>query len=696
VFLNGQKVLRARVFSWKEFLEVMRSARNKDWLSILKMAMEMFNGDAKGFACLPDSKEQREEELQEYMRELIFKTISLEIEKNLKNVHIELAPESLLESCQIVMKVSIEFCLNIGATDILFQKIFPMFTRYGPKISQTFIKNLQPFIMSGLFRKVAIPEEIFLEFIRQYDDGSQHPKNLEKIIMQLEIDKYSEKTKVALLPICKRNCLIQALQVIEGRRNAAIQTTYDVYQRLCKQTEGLAQEYDVNDVLQIRDLDLETKFLVEKSPVYIGYKLMLLMKLFLEGRKFPYGNLAAVDWQTYTRQIAALCTAHNFVSALLRLDAACLFKVLLPLFSSMSYVHLRNQIIEGQHEYTPESVLAAIKEVVHTLTKSSGVRADLNKSYDRFCLEVVIGHADFVKEQALRQQKIDHVKFDSGRVYEATLGVLEDIAAMLETDEEELYFKVYEDVTKLINQVYRVKFTAFEDTQLTALQDALERLQLKDRFFDLQVTLFERLEQYVDCFNLLMRDRHSDVFSWLGEKLGLLTKSERGAAPNRTDMSRAAALKVAIGESIKELIERDVDEAMKLIEQWFDSDAYCEELIMHELSEYPDQRFKFLKNYIDNNESVIELACKGAEMTSERKEEADKYHVYLTIYLQLLCTVLSETTQSLRVEDDGAGTQVTWRTLEEFVHRPYLRIDRCLDICQRAHADRGTAILLAR
>lgn len=75
-----------------------------------------------------------------------------------------------------------------------------------------------------------------------------------------------------------------------------------------------------------------------------------------------------------------------------------------------------------------------------------------------------------------------------------------------------------------------------------------------------------------------MHDRHSDVFSWLREKLTLLESSER----------RVAALKKAIGESIKELIERDVDEAMKLIEQWFDTDAYCESLIMHELSEHPE------------------------------------------------------------------------------------------------------------
>lgn len=99
MFLNGQKVLRARVFSWKEFLNIMRQNRNSDWLSILKVAMEIFNGDAKGFAFLPDSKEQREEELVEYMREMILKIITQEVDKNLKNVNIEYAPQSILDSC---------------------------------------------------------------------------------------------------------------------------------------------------------------------------------------------------------------------------------------------------------------------------------------------------------------------------------------------------------------------------------------------------------------------------------------------------------------------------------------------------------------------------------------------------------------------------------------------------------------------
>lgn len=251
-----------------------------------------------------------------------------------------------------------------------------------------------------------------------------------------------------------------------------------MYTRLVKQSEGLKQEHDVNDVLQLKVLDEDTKFALEKSPIYIGYKLMLQMRLFLEGRKFPYGNLPPHDWQTYTRQIAALSTSNNFVSALLNLDSSCFFKVILPLFSGMAYVHLKNQIIEGEHEYTPEKVLESINNVVANLTKASGGRTDLNKSYDRFCLEIVIGHNSFIKEQQARKLKVDHIRFDSGRIYEATLGAMNDIAIMIEDDPEELYSKVYDETTKLINSVYRVKFIQFPSDSLHHLLKTLDRLKL--------------------------------------------------------------------------------------------------------------------------------------------------------------------------------------------------------------------------
>ena len=49
----------------------------------------------------------------------------------------------------------------------------------------------------------------------------------------------------------------------------------------------------MRDLYALRLLEASKKFQVEKSHIYVGYKLLLLMKLFLEGRAFPYGSLSA-------------------------------------------------------------------------------------------------------------------------------------------------------------------------------------------------------------------------------------------------------------------------------------------------------------------------------------------------------------------------------------------------------------------
>lgn len=42
------------MFSWKEYINFHRFEKNSDLLSVLKIASEIFNGDLKGFAYLPD------------------------------------------------------------------------------------------------------------------------------------------------------------------------------------------------------------------------------------------------------------------------------------------------------------------------------------------------------------------------------------------------------------------------------------------------------------------------------------------------------------------------------------------------------------------------------------------------------------------------------------------------------------------
>jgi hypothetical protein len=47
----------------------------KDWLSLLKVATEIFNGYLKGYGRVPDEKELRESQLRGYMQDLLWSSI---------------------------------------------------------------------------------------------------------------------------------------------------------------------------------------------------------------------------------------------------------------------------------------------------------------------------------------------------------------------------------------------------------------------------------------------------------------------------------------------------------------------------------------------------------------------------------------------------------------------------------------------
>jgi hypothetical protein len=47
---------------------------------------------------------------------------------------------------------------------------------------------------------------------------------------------------------------------------------------------------------------------IEHSQTYIGYKLMWVMKMFLEGKKFPQGTLSSFKWRIYVYDIVRFAT----------------------------------------------------------------------------------------------------------------------------------------------------------------------------------------------------------------------------------------------------------------------------------------------------------------------------------------------------------------------------------------------------
>ena len=139
LFLGIKSLQKGKVFSWKEYLEHMIQ-ENNNWLSILKLALEIYNGDLKGYALVADEKEVREQNLKNYMEDLVKSTIETVILKFKKRESTKTEKENFstnsgsgsskegdFQTDSIAIKVAIEFCLNIGSINYLFTEMLLLF-----------------------------------------------------------------------------------------------------------------------------------------------------------------------------------------------------------------------------------------------------------------------------------------------------------------------------------------------------------------------------------------------------------------------------------------------------------------------------------------------------------------------------------------------------------------------------------------
>ena len=74
-FMCGKSLVRGKLFTWKEYLDHIKFKENYDWLTVLKVALEIYNGESKGFAKVPDEKEIREGILKGFMKDMINESV---------------------------------------------------------------------------------------------------------------------------------------------------------------------------------------------------------------------------------------------------------------------------------------------------------------------------------------------------------------------------------------------------------------------------------------------------------------------------------------------------------------------------------------------------------------------------------------------------------------------------------------------
>lgn len=106
---------------WDDYLDLIRKSNPDDWLKVLRAALDIYNGKMTGLAGLPDQVEERQSMLREKMKNLLRENIDACIRE---------FQEGYAVSSK-TLRVAIEFCTRVGATDHLFNELFQMFADAG-------------------------------------------------------------------------------------------------------------------------------------------------------------------------------------------------------------------------------------------------------------------------------------------------------------------------------------------------------------------------------------------------------------------------------------------------------------------------------------------------------------------------------------------------------------------------------------
>jgi hypothetical protein len=87
-----------------------------------------------------------------------------------------------------------------------------------------------------------------------------------------------------------------------------------------------------SDMRRLSLVDNHTKSRIEKSKTYIGYKLLWTIKLSLDGKTFPFGNLNEAKWRVHVYDISNFIYTRDFLIPLMEFDPECLFSIILGIF----------------------------------------------------------------------------------------------------------------------------------------------------------------------------------------------------------------------------------------------------------------------------------------------------------------------------------------------------------------------------
>ena len=337
LFLGTKGFHRARLLNWKE--AIVKLIKDGCWLEVLSLGLDLFD----------------KKELYVYDKP----RTNVELLSLLKDV----AQEYVRFGVQNEHKIpnTIEFCISIGATDLLFGEFYEyiLMKSVDKKANTLFMDSLEPYIIAD--RVQTIPELMLGKMINHYLQIHK-PEIIEKLILHLDPTQINPDF---ILPHCKEYRLTTASIFIN--------------------TQSMKKSH-INALKLLREVMRQHQ--TEDQRRYCVHKILWYLRMTIKGDTFPAGRIEEELLPRVIVKLTEWLTKKTHLYELLEVDGVTPFQVIWLLYEGGMPAEVLRAQAPSLHT-----------DLLHVLEVACERLASIYPQYTLFVAKVVAGKAAIIPKK---------------------------------------------------------------------------------------------------------------------------------------------------------------------------------------------------------------------------------------------------------------------------------------------------------
>jgi hypothetical protein len=627
IILGHNELLLCNLYHWEDYLEYIR--KNCGWLIWLKAALDIYNGNLKGYYGVPYISDNRKADLINKLKEFVFEGIRDMISLFYGNRKLSEVNEGSadLKRDDNAINVAIEFWYEINTLDFLFTIIFNEFQKEG--FEDKFVENLEPFILSGYFKDELLPNKVLKKIWDYYFEHRKYHV-LERIVSCLNFSCYDLLDE--LMAVCSMKKLTTTMiHLVITSNQSGDDSCKKVLDGVFECFHSNKKHFTLDDIKYFIHKTKEEKYDIASSYEYIGLKLMHILRLFIKGERFPEGKLRKDKHVLYLTQSISFITENDKVFELIQVNARSFFTVITEIFLNK---HVASMLIELNINkdtsrnlvfgVTHQKIIERFSDIVDALQNVDYIK------YEYYYFIIKIALADCFK---LYPQRL------ASKVYDSISYILDDTQAYIEQKKAFSNYKVplsqkyigpnetnLTDLEQEILDILPFYTPHMNGDQLGKIIESSKALKI-DR---LRIHIYEEQKNYEECIHTYLRSegcKTEDVFLWLK----LLQRKHDLLDEDSTRRIKNEILKV-----IDELVMADSVRTSEVIDTWLPNQQLE---IIDKLGSNKDLQLKYLKDFVSEREDEIkEAMLSTGGKRNQTRDQINDYKYFLKLHVKLLAS----------------------------------------------------------